>query len=434
MTDLDSAENRTATSGAGVVDTVRATAAAIQDEDWGEFAASAGVLALDGLAVAVDPVGAALSAGVGWLIEHFHPLTDLLNKVAGDPSAIQAGADAWTEVRKELDALAKEVPGLVQRDLPSWTGDARESYDQTAKEMTDGVRALSVSAGSAAAVVSTAGTMVATCRSLIRDIIAAVVAELIKGALAALATSVISFGATVAGYLTYAVGRIGMKVAEISAKIAKLLAKLGKAGAHLAKVLEDIASVGAKIGAKLGKAGGAVGKVAPGAGTKIASAGGDLGKVAAKVDDLGKGIGKGADTITGAADDVAGYASRVGAKGADRAARGRDLIDNAGDIGKNVGDKIRKGPLPDGRFRDFGEKVGLVNDGVKPNPIGIAARGIAYEPQTHEQNDAEDIAEGNAGAKYDQYDGYTYHGVHTGEHGKDGWYDRRQPPVEGTPR
>ncbi|WP_216216460.1 WXG100 family type VII secretion target [Amycolatopsis aidingensis] len=426
MVDLDNDAARGATSGAGVIDSVRATSAAIQDEDWGEFAASAGVLALDGLAMAVDPVGTLLAAGVGWLIEHIGPLTEALDKLAGDPGAIQAGADNWTAVQRELEAIARDVPGTVQGDLAGWSGDARDAYDARSKDMALGIEALSTSAGSAAAVVATAGTMVGTCRAIVRDIVSAVIAELIKGALAALAGSVISFGATVAGYITYAVGRIGMTVAKIASKISSLLAKLGKAGAHLAKVLDDIAAVGAKIGSGLGKAGGAVGKVSPGAGTSISSVGESLGRGASRVDNVAASVGRGADRVTGVADDLGGFAARTGDTAAQRMGRGRDLIDNADDLGRRASEAIKNGPVPDGGFREFGEKVGLVNEGFKPNPVGIGARGIAYEPQSHEQNDAEDIEEGNAGARYNQYDGYNRHGEPVDS--PDGYYDGTRRP------
>lgn len=402
MVDLDSAEARSNTSGAGIIDTVRSTGAAIQDEDWGEFAASAGVLALDGLAMVVDPVGTLLAAGVGWLIEHIEPLKDGLDKLAGDPAAIQQGADTWSDVQSELQAIAAEIPGIVERDIPTWTGPAADKYRARAQDMADGVEALAESAGNAATVVATAGTMVSTCRAIIRDIVAAFIAELIKGALAALATSVVSFGATVAGYISYAVGRIGMKVAEIAAKISKLLAKLGKAGAHLAKVLDDIAQVAAKIGSKLGKLGSTVGKVAPGPGTTISGVGEGFARAGSRLDDVASSVGRGADRVTGVADDIGDFAARTGSRAADQVASGRHLIDNADDIGARAGDFVRNGPLSDGPLREFGETAGLVNDGFKPNAAGIAARGVAYGPQYEEQNDTEDIREGNTDFRHEQ--------------------------------
>lgn len=409
MTDLDSAGARSATAGAGIVDTARATAASIQDGDWGEFATNTGILALDGLATAVDPVGAALAAGVGWLMEHFGPLTELLDTVAGDPNAIQAGADVWSQVQAELEQLASEVPGMAERDLATWTGEARCAYDDRTQDLAAGVQALSISAGSAAAVIAIAGTMVATCRAIIRDIIAAVVAELIKGALIALATSVISFGATVAGYIGYAVGRIGMKVAEIGAKISKLLAKLGQAGAKLAKILDDIAQVGAKIGKTIGSSG----------------------RASAGLGDVAGALGRGSTRVSGFADELGEAAGRLGTRGADAASVGRFRIDNADAIGRAGAERILNPSLIRGEAgQDIARTLGNVANDKIPNPIGIAARAPLYEQQGHEQNDAEDIAEGNATPQHDQYDGYNYRGDHTGDTGEDGWYDRNRPASE----
>src|SRR5699024_5966609 len=116
FTDVEqpSLESGNWSKGAGIVDSVRATSNAVDSEDWGDLAASGGVLALDGLLLVIDPVGSALAAGVGWLMEHFDPLRELLDFVAGDPGAIKSGADAWLAIKDELQELASEFPGEVK--------------------------------------------------------------------------------------------------------------------------------------------------------------------------------------------------------------------------------------------------------------------------------------------------------------------------------
>ncbi|QGK70892.1 hypothetical protein GIY23_16445 [Allosaccharopolyspora coralli] len=413
------------TAGSGLVDSARATWEAAGSEDWGEFAASGGVLALDAMVTAIDPIGAALAAGVGWLIEHFGPLRELLDFFAGDPNAIAAGVETWNSVKEELQALAKEFPGTAEQQTSDWSGQAKDAYSKQIQTYADGLESLSISAGTASSTLATAGTMVATCRAIIRDIVAAIVAELIKGALAALAGSVVSFGATVAGYLAYAAGRIGMTVAKITAKISSLLAKLGKAGAHLAKVLDDMAKVSAKVGADLVTSGA---KTVP-ANSTVGGATTAAGQAAAKASDgaasASSGAAKVSEGLVSSSESVADAARGLGRGSEQLAGSGLNRIVGAEDAGRAVAEGAGK------RAQDWVQRTGLFNgaDGAQGaarmdhvsnvvNPESVAARAALGANQYHEQN-YDDTSGDNAST----YDGYNRHGQYTGEHGTDGWYD-----------
>lgn len=413
--------------GAGLVDSANATAQAAYSEDWGEFAASGGVLALDAMVTAVDPVGSALAAGVGWLMEHFEPLTELLDFVAGDPDAITAGVETWNSVKEELQALAKEFPGTAEQQTSDWSGQAKDAYAKQIGTYADGLESLSISAGTASSTLATAGTMVATCRAIIRDIVAAIVAELIKGAIAALAGSVVSFGATVAGYLAYAAGRIGMTVAKITAKISSLLAKLGKAGAQLAKVLDDMAKVSAKVGADL-VASGAKGTPANAAtGGATTAAGQAATKASDGVASASSGAAKASDGLVSASGRAADATTGLGRGSEQLAGSGLNRVAGANDAGRAIAEGAGK------RAQDIAQNAGVFNgaEGAKGaaregmdrvsnvvKPESAAMRATLGAEQYHQQNFDDD-----SGANASTYDGYNRHGQYTGEHGTNGWYD-----------
>ncbi|MCI2418636.1 hypothetical protein MOQ72_14445 [Saccharopolyspora sp. K220] len=395
------------TSGAGPVDSARATFTALSNEDWGEFAASAGVLALDGLITAIDPIGVALAAGVGWLMEHFFVFRDILDFFAGDPVAIKSGADTWQQVRGDLEKLAGQIPSTVDQHTADWSGPAGDAYRQRSEELAHGVAAMSVAAGTASATIATAGTMVATCRGLIRDIIAAVVAELVKGALAAIASSVISFGASVAGFLGYAVGRIGMTVAKCTAKIAQLVAKLGKAGSYLARAIDDMAKTMAEVGGKLAGADGKLGAT----GNAISKGGDALGATSSA-------LAKGGGSLTGAAGKVSDAGTSLGRKADDLAESGTALRGRADDLGQAAKNRtetaVEKAPPwqePSGSGRVY-HAAEQISDVRKPG--SIVMRGTLGGEQYHQQNYAED------GGRY--YDGYNFWGNNTPD-SDDGFHD-----------
>lgn len=395
-TGSEAVQSGAVTAGAGIVDSARATWTAFNSEDWGEFAASAGVLALDGLITAIDPIGSALAAGVGWLMEHFAPLREVLDFLAGDPNAIKAGADTWQQVQADLEKLAAEIPGQVQSDCAEWQGQACDAYRQRSAELAEGVEAMSVSAGTASGAMATAGTMVATCRGLIRDIVAAIVAELIKGALAALAGSVISFGATVAGYLGYAAGRIGMTLSKIATKISQLLGKLGKAGTHLAKALDDMAEAGAKVGAKLTTGGAQVFPTSPGLGGAATAAGQATSRASDAAGSAASAVGKGGEALGSAGTRGADAAAGLGKSAEQLGGRGAGLMGNADDLGRSAQNATKSfvddatlwregGGINNAAARETAETVSDVRKAESQ-----AVRGAFGSEQYHEQTYDED--------------------------------------------
>lgn len=410
-TESPSWENSKWSAGAGPVDSVRATGDAIQTEDWGEFAASAGILALDGFMVAVDPIGTALAAGVGWLMEHFAPLRELLDLVAGDPNAIREGADTWNEVKADLKSLADEFREEAGQQTSSWSGPAKDAYTKQVKEYVEGLEGMSMSAGNASAVIATSGTMVATCRAIIRDIVAAIVAELIKGALAALASSVVSFGATVAGYLAYATGRIGMTISKIVTKISQLLAKLGKAGGLLARCMEDMAKIGSQVGADLTTAGTKAASTNPAMAGEMVSAGTKASADSAALGATASGTARVSDGVTSAAGYTADAASGLGRASENLAGTGLRWGHAADDVGEAAGKRVQSGV--DNFIRYRGSYSGDLNQaGNILESEGYSLRTGLGAGQYHEQN-------------YDSDDGGGHYDVDSSERQNPGSQSRK---------
>ncbi|MDS0149558.1 hypothetical protein, partial [Amycolatopsis sp. CM201R] len=65
-------------SGISLLETANDLKSAIESGDWASVALGAVGTALDALSMAMDPFGAILAAGVGWLIEHVGPLKEAL--------------------------------------------------------------------------------------------------------------------------------------------------------------------------------------------------------------------------------------------------------------------------------------------------------------------------------------------------------------------
>jgi hypothetical protein len=100
------------------------------------------VPALDGLALASDPVGALPQHGISWLIEHVKLLAQPLDWLAGDPGTIAGHAQTWRNVAQSLQVESDTLEREVRLDVAEWwsggrghvpaVGGIRSTYDTSA--------------------------------------------------------------------------------------------------------------------------------------------------------------------------------------------------------------------------------------------------------------------------------------------------------------
>ena len=92
-------------SGVSLLESAADLKSAIESGDWASVAMGAVGTALDALSMAMDPFGAILAAGVGWLMEHVGPLKEALNGLTGNADEIAAQAETWKNVATELGSI-----------------------------------------------------------------------------------------------------------------------------------------------------------------------------------------------------------------------------------------------------------------------------------------------------------------------------------------
>ncbi|MDA3648288.1 DUF6531 domain-containing protein [Saccharopolyspora indica] len=221
-------------SGVPILESIDETKKAIESGDWASGVMGAVGTGLDALDMALDPFGAILSAGVGWLMEHVGPLSDALDALTGDADQIKAHSETWKNVATELGEINTEMAGMVSSDVADWTGEAADSYRKRSEDTGKLIEAAKAAAEGASEGVGTAGEVVAAVRSLVRDIIAELVGSLISWALQVLATLGIAM-AWVVPQVIAAVAKTVAKIADITTKLVKAMKSLGK----LMKKLKD---------------------------------------------------------------------------------------------------------------------------------------------------------------------------------------------------
>lgn len=243
------ATTTTATTGAGIADSYAGLVSAITSdaESEGEKVVDVGLSALgvvtDTIGFAVDPFGAVLSAGVGWLLEHVSFLREPLDALLGNPDEINANLDTLKSAALEMHTIAEEH----RQDLTSldgWTGQAADAYRASMAQLSEELDSMGSTLDGTAAVVGISGMLVTTMRGIVFDIISSLIAELIKGALIAVASAVVSLGSSIAAYAGYAGARAAMTASKVASKISKLLGGLGRQAGRLgelARAMEKLA-------------------------------------------------------------------------------------------------------------------------------------------------------------------------------------------------
>jgi hypothetical protein len=241
-------DSTTAVSGIGIAESAVDVANGIQSGNWVEIGFGAAGVGLEALSIAMDPAGSLLSAGVGWLMEHVEPLSQILDRLAGDADAINAHAATWQNVAQAVGDVAADYGPAVAAGTAGWSGDAANAYRTRGADLTNLLSAAGTASGGVGTAVEMAGLIVATVREVVRDLIADLVGRLIAWALEAAATLGLATPVVVA-QATSAIAKWAARIADIVRKLIKtinnlipLLRRLDEVFASIRRAVDSFAS------------------------------------------------------------------------------------------------------------------------------------------------------------------------------------------------
>jgi uncharacterized protein YukE len=182
-----STTTRTAYTGISLADGFQGLYQSVQGGSWVDGVLAGGSLVGDAAATVIDPFSALLSNGLGWAMEHFEPLRDMLDKLTGIPDKVAGHAQTWSNMAGALQTMAEDLQSSLAADLPDWGGAAAESYQSMMTNNVDGLGGLAVLADTMSAATQAAGNLVQFTRDIVRDLICDLVARVIVWAAEALA-------------------------------------------------------------------------------------------------------------------------------------------------------------------------------------------------------------------------------------------------------
>jgi len=178
---------RTAWTGSSLAEGFQGLQQSVASGSWVDGALAGGAFAADAAATVIDPFSALLANGLGWVMEHFEPLREVLDRLTGIPSQVVAHAQTWNNMAGALQAMAEDLHASLNADLPDWGGSTSESYRSMMADNVDGLGGLSVLASTMSSATRATGNLVQFTRDIVRDLICDLVARVIVWAAEALA-------------------------------------------------------------------------------------------------------------------------------------------------------------------------------------------------------------------------------------------------------
>jgi hypothetical protein len=236
-------------SGASIALEIHDVAEGIRNGDWVEGGIGALGVAADGVGLIVDPIGTLAGWGVGWAIEHIRPLSDMLDKLTGDPDQVMAYAQTWTNISTVTSSTEYLYEGDLGKDLPSWADAAGNTYRELGMARIDTLNGLTQAAAGMNGLAETLHMVVNGVRSGVRALISFVVGKIISWVIEEGAT----FGLATPLVITQAVTAIGQTSVKVTKMVTDLMRSLKRLHTALQKYKMLITGLRVAIGTAAGK-------------------------------------------------------------------------------------------------------------------------------------------------------------------------------------
>lgn len=195
--------------------------------DWTAFLGDLAGFGMDLLGFVTNPLGSLLSAGIGWLIEHIAFIKEALDLVAGDPDAVNAIAETWSNIAKRMQETAEKYTSTLGA-LGNAQGAAIDGYRKAVQDFSTVVAGGANHANSAAQAMTVAASAVGVVRGAIRDAISSFVSNAIIKFFAASALAPVTFGASQAAFIADTVAQGAITAGKNAKKVSKVVKQLEK--------------------------------------------------------------------------------------------------------------------------------------------------------------------------------------------------------------
>lgn len=173
-------------TGSALADSIEGLVDAIKSDGWVDDVLAGATLGVEVAATVMDPISALLANGLGWAMEYFEPLREMLDELTGKPDVVASHAATWNNMAAELQSMATDLENHVKNDMPDWHGGAANAYQRLMANNVEAIGGLAAISAAVASATEGAGGLVEMTREIVRDLIADLVARVIVWAVEAI--------------------------------------------------------------------------------------------------------------------------------------------------------------------------------------------------------------------------------------------------------
>ncbi|GGN97059.1 hypothetical protein GCM10010112_88880 [Actinoplanes lobatus] len=225
--------------GAGIFESVSGMVDSLTQRNFlaagGNFVASS----LAALGTIMDPLQSLFAAGVGWAMEHVDVLREPLDKLMGDPKAIEGHADSWKNIERRIYETTELFVAEVKSTTAVWTAASAAAFRKRARAHAETVQATGAIADALSKATTALGAVVGIARNTIRDIIAQVVGAIISKLLQA-ATAVLLPKALME--VAVLVSQTSIKILTVMKELVLKIKEIGSGIEKLSRMIEKLTS------------------------------------------------------------------------------------------------------------------------------------------------------------------------------------------------
>lgn len=176
---VDPVDGSTPQGGTGLCESVLDLNEALVAGDWLEAGLTSVTYVADLFATVGDPLGSLIAAGLGWVLEHTHPLCDWFEDLTGCADEVVAFAGTWENVGRAVSGAADRIGTAAVLDLHDMSGPGVMAYLGRSARTDQALRAVAASSTGVASALRVASDCVRAVHDLVRDALAQVVGSVI---------------------------------------------------------------------------------------------------------------------------------------------------------------------------------------------------------------------------------------------------------------
>ncbi|MDU6745842.1 MAG: hypothetical protein E6448_08270 [Actinomyces sp.] len=212
---------------------------AFESKDWVSGGVALFSTALDIGAAVLDPLGTLIAMGLGWLIEHVHPLDEWLDAFTGDADQVAAYSATWKNIHAQLAEAGTLLQNHTRVDLSDMRGETIQALNALEGDIAKTVEKAGRWADAMGTALEVAASLVQVVHDLVRDALSQIIGAFASALIEAVATAGLALPAIIQ--------QVTAKVSSLATRISETINKVIESIGNLKGLLGQLAGLFDKV-------------------------------------------------------------------------------------------------------------------------------------------------------------------------------------------